>query len=186
MPELSTEVGCTTNIEQDIEVTSHKIICQSNMNCKYLAFLVLSGASSIALNSRYAKAANDMKEYEVQTILQKMESYVLAFRDELERVYSARCDTKTLTDCAESNFNDCSSTFPGQQCMEAEELVIGRCGDGISCNGKCTKHHYLVFPFQWPLITQSSTSQTSSTMGQETLHSQLPSCASSSSIIQPN
>ena len=109
------------------------------MNCKYLTFLVLSGAFSIAFNSRHAKAANAMKEYEVQTILQKMESDALAFRDELERVYSARCDTKTLTECAERNFDDCSSTFPGQQCMDVEELVIGRCGDGVSCNGKCTK-----------------------------------------------
>lgn len=68
-----------------------------------------------------------------------MESDTLAFRDELERVYSARCDTKTLTECAESNFNDCSSTFPGQQCMKADELVISTCGDGVSCNGECSR-----------------------------------------------
>ena len=67
---------------------------------------------------------------------QRMETDVLAFRDEMERAYSLRCDAATLTECSESNFNDCSSTYPGQQCMQADELVISRCGDGTACNGK--------------------------------------------------
>ncbi|KAL7540189.1 hypothetical protein ACHAXR_009925 [Thalassiosira sp. AJA248-18] len=96
---------------------------------------LLSVASLIASYSHpFANAASADKENEVKSILQRMESDTLAFRDEIERVYSARCDTKTLTDCGKSNFNDCSSSLPGQQCMKADELVISRCGDGVSCN----------------------------------------------------
>ena len=104
---------------------------------KYLTAALISVASPIAFYSHSAKAASEKKENEVKSILEKMESDVRALRDELERVYASRCETKTLTECAESNFSDCSSTFPGQQCMEANELVMGRCGDGVSCNGKC-------------------------------------------------
>jgi len=82
----------------------------------------------------FANAASADKEREVKSILQRMESDALAFRDEMERVYSARCETKTLTECSQSNYNDCSSTFPNQKCMKADELVISNCGDGESCN----------------------------------------------------
>jgi len=84
----------------------------------------------------YVNAASEEKENEVRDILQKMKSDALAFRDEIERVYSARCDTETLIQCEQNNFNDCSSTFPKQVCMQANELVVTACGDGITCNGK--------------------------------------------------
>jgi len=88
----------------------------------------------------FANAANAAKENEVKSILQQMETDVLAFRDEMERVYGARCEVNTLTECADSNFNDCSSVFPDQQCMNADELVIATCGDGKSCNALWDKH----------------------------------------------
>ena len=88
----------------------------------------------------YVNAASEEKENEVRDILQKMKSDALAFRDEIERVYSARCDTETLIQCEENNFNDCSSTFPGQVCMQANELVVTACGDGVTCNGKLFVH----------------------------------------------
>ena len=83
-----------------------------------------------------SSAASFEKEQAVKVILQQMESDVLAFRDEMERVYAARCDTSTLTECSRNNFNDCSSTYPNQQCMAADELIISACGDGQSCNSK--------------------------------------------------
>lgn len=83
-----------------------------------------------------ADAASLEKENEVKVILQQMESDVLAFRDEMERVYSARCDTSTLAECSRSNFNDCSSVYPKQECMKYDELIISSCGDGSSCNGE--------------------------------------------------
>ena len=102
--------------------------------------VLLAVSHPLALYFRlpFATAASAEKENEVKSILQHMEADVLAFRDEVERVYTARCDNQTVTECNENNFNDCSSTFPGQQCMSASELVIGRCGDGINCNGKPT------------------------------------------------
>ena len=65
-----------------------------------------------------------------------MEADVLSFRDEIERVYTSRCDAATLSACSKSNYNDCSSTYPNQQCMKANELVIESCGDGTACNGE--------------------------------------------------
>ena len=63
-----------------------------------------------------------------------MSTEVLDFRDELERAYSSRCDTNTLTECTKSNFNHCTSSFNNQECMFKEELVISTCGDGETCN----------------------------------------------------
>ena len=95
-----------------------------------LPSLSLLSATSLLLVLAPASAASDEKEDEVKSILQRMEADALEFRDEMERVYAARCETETLTDCAEANYNDCSSTFPSQRCMEADELVISACGDG--------------------------------------------------------
>jgi hypothetical protein len=68
-----------------------------------------------------------------------LESDVRAFRDEIERVYGARCETETLTECYKSSFNACDSTFPNQQCLKADEFVMSTCGDGVGCNGECVR-----------------------------------------------
>mmetsp|Transcript_28669 Transcript_28669/g.52984 ORF Transcript_28669/g.52984 Transcript_28669/m.52984 type:complete len:542 (+) Transcript_28669:127-1752(+) len=105
------------------------------MTYKLFPSLLLAASSLLAYSHRsLADAASDDKENEVKSILQRMETDVLAFRDEMERVYSARCETKTLTECAESNFNDCSSMFPSQQCAKADELIFSACRDGETCN----------------------------------------------------
>ena len=101
----------------------------------YKIFPLITLVASLVVS--LANATSLDKEDEVKSILRRMESDVLAFRDELDCVYSARCETKTLTECTKNNFNDCSSTFPNQQCMKADELVISACGDGVSCNGEC-------------------------------------------------
>jgi len=88
----------------------------------------------MAFRGSFAIAASADKENEVKSILQQMELDVLAFRDEIERAYSLRCETETLAECDQSNFNDCSSVFPNGQCMKAGELIISTCGDGVSCN----------------------------------------------------
>ncbi|KAL9180726.1 hypothetical protein ACHAXT_011179 [Thalassiosira profunda] len=98
----------------------------------------------LSLAPTLAGAASAEAERQVEAILQRMETDVLAFRDEMERAYSLRCDAATLTECSESNFNDCSSTYPGQQCMQADELVISRCGDGTACNGLWSKEETAV------------------------------------------
>ena len=104
---------------------------------------LLSVASTLVATQYYtsfATAASIEKENEVKEILQKMEADVVSLRNEIERVYSKRCETKTLVDCGENNFNDCSSTFPGQVCLKEDELVISECGDGQTCNGECMPH----------------------------------------------
>jgi hypothetical protein len=97
-----------------------------------------SGIASCSLRL-LANAASTEKESEVESILQKLESDVRAFRDEIERVYGARCETETLTECYKSSFNACDSTFPNQQCLKADEFVMSTCGDGVGCNGECVR-----------------------------------------------
>ena len=99
----------------------------------------LSAAALLALASPQQYSANAAiadKENEVESILNRMVSDALLFRDEIIRAYRLRCETETLTECARNNYNDCSSTFPNQQCMKKEELVVSACGDGESCNGE--------------------------------------------------
>ena len=83
-----------------------------------------------------ADAASPEKENQIKQILQQMESDVLAFRDAMEGYASSRCDAATLSECSQSNYNDCSSSYPNQVCMKADELVIEACGDGTACNGE--------------------------------------------------
>ena len=109
----------------------------SLVRATYLLLLLLIYHTTNHQIIHYVNAASEEKENEVRDILQKMKSDALAFRDEIERVYGARCDTETLSLCDENNFNDCSSTFPKQVCMQANELVVTACGDGVTCNGKC-------------------------------------------------
>ena len=93
-------------------------------------------ASSSLHTTAFANAASVDRENEVKSILHRMESDALAFRDEIGRVYIVRCEAQTLTECFESNYNDCSPTFPNQKCMAVDELVISACGDGKSCNNE--------------------------------------------------
>mmetsp|Transcript_33117 Transcript_33117/g.70581 ORF Transcript_33117/g.70581 Transcript_33117/m.70581 type:complete len:759 (+) Transcript_33117:360-2636(+) len=102
------------------------------------ASLLLPSAAvliAVARHSLIADAASLEKENEVKQILKRMESDVLAFRDAMEDLVASRCDAATLAECSRSNYNDCSSTYPGQMCMNAEDLVVPACGiGGSSCN----------------------------------------------------
>lgn len=104
-------------------------------------------ASSILLSAvmaSLARAASFEKENQVKAILQQMETDVLNFRDEIERVYSSRCDLTTLNQCSRSNYNDCSSIYPCQECMDASEMVYTACGDGVNCNAIWSKRESVV------------------------------------------
>eukprot|EP00571_Detonula_confervacea_P006299 CAMPEP_0172319830 /NCGR_PEP_ID=MMETSP1058-20130122/38822_1 /TAXON_ID=83371 /ORGANISM="Detonula confervacea, Strain CCMP 353" /LENGTH=422 /DNA_ID=CAMNT_0013034961 /DNA_START=161 /DNA_END=1426 /DNA_ORIENTATION=- len=64
-----------------------------------------------------------------------MESDVLDFRNALEELAPFRCDPATLSNC--SSYSDCSSTYPHQECMSAEDLVVPACSSsttGGTCN----------------------------------------------------
>ena len=101
---------------------------------------ILLAAASLfffSCSRRLAYAATTEQQNEVKSILTGMEYEVKAFRDEIERVYKSRCDSQTLTECINNNYNDCSSTFPNQKCVKRDEFVMSDCGDGNSCNGEC-------------------------------------------------
>lgn len=102
-----------------------------------LPFIVAT--TSIITGECLANAATFDKEQEVKTILERMSSDVLAFRDEIEAAYSQRCSTDMLSRCSRGNYNDCSSTFPNQMCMDPSELVMQQCGNGQSCNALLDK-----------------------------------------------
>ena len=103
------------------------------------ATMVIQTLSSILLLSAtvtlLVNGATVDKENEVKLILENMETDVLNFRNEVERVYSSRCETSTLKQCYKSNYNDCSSIYPNQECMKSEEMIFSVCGDGDTCNG---------------------------------------------------
>ena len=101
-------------------------------NTKFKAF---AGVLLLTLGSQSFASARDDKENEVKAILQRIEQDTLDLRDEIERAYTERCTIDTLSRCKQSSFNGCSSVFPNQQCMSADELVIDACAAaGGSCN----------------------------------------------------
>lgn len=80
-------------------------------------------------------AATLEQEIEFKAVLERMESDVLALRDEIERVYQYRCDLSTLDDCGYNNYNDCSSTYPNEECIVQNDYAL-QCGGGKACTGK--------------------------------------------------
>ena len=75
-------------------------------------------------------------EAEAESILRRMEERVRDFRDHIEDMYKYRCHRLTLTECANGNFDECSSTYPNSQCIDASEFIDSTCGNGNNCNGK--------------------------------------------------
>ncbi len=115
-----------------------------------MSLILVSGSLELLAN-----AASTDKESELESIFQKLESDVRAFRDEIERVYGARCETETLTECYKSNFNVCESTFPNQQCLKADEFIMSTCGDGVGCNGECAHENTSgLYLLHWCLSTK--------------------------------
>jgi len=89
----------------------------------------------LLLLQRNVDAAIFEKEQQVKAVFEQMETDVLAFADEIERVYQNRCDIETLNQCGRSNFNDCTSTYPNQMCMDSSEMLVSACGSGSNgCN----------------------------------------------------
>jgi hypothetical protein len=92
------------------------------------AWLVFAASSS----RQFANALSD-QENEAKGILEKMEYEVKGLRDKLEEVYKQRCDDQTLLSCNRSNYNDCSSAFPRQNCT----FRMPKCGDSPTrCDGE--------------------------------------------------
>mmetsp|Transcript_26399 Transcript_26399/g.54448 ORF Transcript_26399/g.54448 Transcript_26399/m.54448 type:complete len:718 (-) Transcript_26399:87-2240(-) len=83
-------------------------------------------------------AATLEQEIEFKAVLERMESDVLALRDEIERVYQYRCDLSTLDDCGYNNYNDCSSTYPIEECIVQNDYAL-QCGDGKACTASWDK-----------------------------------------------
>ncbi len=80
-------------------------------------------------------AATLEQEVEFKAVLERMESDVLALRDEIERVYQYRCDISTLDECGYNNYIDCTSSYPHEECIVQSDFVL-QCGGGKACTGK--------------------------------------------------
>ncbi len=112
------------------------------------AWLLFAASSS----RQFATAYTDEQEDEAEGILEKMEGEVKALRDKLEEVYKKRCDIETYSSCNRSNYNDCSSAFPRQQCSFPKPQCGNyptRCDGEGDCNsefGESTKPDSEVTP----------------------------------------
>ena len=105
------------------------------------AWLIFATSSS----PHFANAQNRDQENSANKILLAMEDEVKGLRDKLEEVYKQRCDDQTLRSCIRSNYNDCSSAFPRQQCSFRKPQCGNyptRCDGEGDCNsefGESTK-----------------------------------------------
>jgi hypothetical protein len=114
----------------------------------------------------HVSAATTLEQIEaVETLLEEMESKVIAFGVELENAFEKRCETDTNVTCLYKNYYDCSSKYPNQECIKADQFNASDCEDGgsspinsgdggSSCNGeflsegapikKCFTHTYSI------------------------------------------
>ncbi len=102
--------------------------------CRHYHFVVIA-VQSLCLFGKRVDSATIEQENNFKSVLKKMESDVLALRDEIERVYQYRCNLSTLDSCGNNNYNDCTSKYPNEECAVEDEFVIG-CGGDLACKGK--------------------------------------------------
>jgi hypothetical protein len=116
--------------------------------------LLLVGAAWLLLVSsflHYHVSAATLEQIEdVETLLEEMEEKVIAFGVELENAFEKRCQTDTYDTCLYSNYYDCSSKYPKQECIKADQFDASDCEDGgsspisgdsgSSCNGEFVEH----------------------------------------------
>ena len=74
--------------------------------------------------------ADAESEYEARSILRGMEYVAKNIRDEIERVYTMRCNSDTLLNCGSKNYNDCSSEFPNPT---GSNVSTDNCECGCEC-----------------------------------------------------
>ena len=92
------------------------------------AWLLFAASSSRRLATAYTDQENN-----VISILEDMEKEAMDLRDILEEVYKQRCEPQTHSSCIRSNYNDCSSAFPGQKCTFRKP----QCGNSPTrCDGE--------------------------------------------------
>ena len=94
-------------------------------------FISLLLVSIVALKAPVVAAS----KVEAEAILQGMEKAARDFRNHIEDMYKYRCNPTTLTECANSSYNDCSSIYPNSKCFDASKLIDSPCGNGNNCNG---------------------------------------------------
>ena len=93
------------------------------------AWLLFAASSS----RQFANAQTIEQVIEAVGILEKMEAEAMALRDKLEEVYKKRCDIETYSLCFRSNYDDCSSAFPNQNCS----FIKPQCGNyPTRCDGE--------------------------------------------------
>ncbi len=97
----------------------------------------------LALLIPRADSATREQEIEFKAVLERMESDVLALRDEIERVYQYRCDLSTLDECGYNNYNDCTSAYPNEECVVEDEFKIN-CGGDLACKGEPQKNYQML------------------------------------------
>jgi hypothetical protein len=96
----------------------------------------------------YHVSAATLEQIEaVETLLEEMEEKVIAFGVELENAFEKRCETDTHVTCLNNSYYDCSSKYPNQECIKADQFNASDCEDGgsspinsgdggSSCNGE--------------------------------------------------
>mmetsp|Transcript_15592 Transcript_15592/g.30897 ORF Transcript_15592/g.30897 Transcript_15592/m.30897 type:complete len:723 (+) Transcript_15592:115-2283(+) len=94
--------------------------------------VVIAAGQCLYIFGQTVHSATIEQENNFKNVLEKMESDVLALRDEIERVYQYRCNLSTLNSCGYSNYNDCTSSYPNEACVSEDEFVIN-CGEGMAC-----------------------------------------------------
>ncbi len=78
----------------------------------------------------------------------KMESMVLAYRDEIERLYLDRC--ASLATCQAENYDECKSALPNPTCSASSNFWTKTCGEGCTGLEDLTTSNYRIAPNATP------------------------------------
>ena len=69
-------------------------------------------------------------------VVAKMEDDAFEFAQYVETLYKDRCNTDTIAQCADANYEDCFSLYPNPICPAGDNYEIEHCtgGSAASCS----------------------------------------------------
>ena len=79
--------------------------------------------------------AQTFDERKFNTLIEKLESDLLEFKEQIEDIYATRCENFQSNACYQGNYDECQTLYPNQQCLSGENYILPQvCGDPTSCS----------------------------------------------------
>jgi len=107
-------------------------------------------ATHLVLQAAAVLAQTSFDDSRFQQVVEKLEADAFELRDQVESLYTKRCDS--LSTCQQANYDDCYTSFPNPTCPAGLDYHIEACGATMTCSGE---YDFSVSSFSLPPSTSN-------------------------------